>query len=122
MSNGSWLTQSREFDVAKVLTYLRDAGRPDRQDVGDDDQGRQPDASDSDEMEEVQEWSRLKILRYEVNRWASAWGGLLYWGDSLDEGFHDACARGRNDRAEALQALRWGTIISGWGQAATLVF
>ena len=52
-------------------------------------------SENDDEREEVlQEWSKLQDLRFQINRWASIWGGVHFWPDSLQSLFTTVCSQG----------------------------
>ena len=84
-----WIAAAAEFNISAVQAEI-------------DSRVRQPSSSDSEEEDEVHrvlgvpdEWEKMEVIRTEVVRWASIWGGVACWPDSLELMFQAACAEGR---------------------------
>ncbi|KAF9551901.1 hypothetical protein CPC08DRAFT_728919 [Agrocybe pediades] len=111
-----WLEASREYDCAEALTSLREwRGNYEHEDdarSSDDDEetvssapSPAPSGSSCFSGDRPQEWQRLELLRYHVNLWASAWGGVEFWTFSLEEMFRVKCATGKKALGEWSQEV-----------------
>lgn len=84
-----WLMHPHEFDCAQVLASLRSSSNVTH--VEDLQEGL---AVDDSPETKLPEWRRLQILRFQINLWASIWGGVQFWSDSLQQIFTSVCSEG----------------------------